>query len=201
MKRAIIDLNLEPRVYTVDNFISGAECRHVIAAAVGAGMEPAVVVGLSGGQTSKSRTNEVSWLNHDFNAATNRVSKRIAGLVGLPLAHAEKFQVIHYKEGAEYRPHFDAFLPSTPQGKRVMENGGQRLISVLGYLNTPALGGGTLFPKLDLTIPAELGKILVFHNCYAGAYERHADSLHGGNPVEAGEKWAFNLWFRAEKRS
>jgi len=200
MKRAIIDLNLDPRVYTIDNFVSPAECKHMIASAVGAGLERATVSGKTEGVISSGRTNSLCWLDHQQDVACRRIAERVAGLVGLPLAHAERFQLIHYGEGAEYKPHFDAFDPKTSAGKRNWKNGGQRLITALGYLNTPQKGGGTVFPKLGISVPAQTGKLVVFHNCKAGTLARHAQSLHGGAPVEAGEKWAFNLWFRAEAR-
>lgn len=200
MKRAIIDLSLEPRVYTIDKFISDTECSHMIARATGAGMKRAFVAGAGEGIVSEGRTNTVCWLDHTADAATSRIAERVAGLIGLPLSHSERFQLIYYGKGAEYRPHFDAFDPETPAGKRTWKQGGQRLITALGYLNTPKKGGGTVFPKLGLSVPAEKGKLVVFHNCEAGTIVRHAKSLHGGAPVEAGEKWAFNLWFRAEAR-
>ena len=196
MQRAIIDLNLEPRVYTIDNFASPAECNHMIACAAGEGLNRAFVAGAKKGVVSKGRTNDMCWLDHDADPACLRIAKRVSALVGLPLAHSERFQMIHYSQGAEYKPHFDAFDPKTPNGKRTWRSGGQRLITVLGYLNTPAKGGATVFPKLKLSVPAEQGKLVVFHNCLPGTDVRHPHSLHGGAPVEAGEKWAFNLWFR-----
>jgi len=201
MQRAIIDLSLEPRVYTVDNFISSSECAHMISRAVGAGMKRAFVSGAKEGVVSTGRTNDVCWLDHTTDKATTQIAERVAGLIGLPLSHSERFQLIHYGEGAEYRPHFDAFDPESPAGKRTWKNGGQRLITALGYLNTPKKGGGTVFPQLGLSVPAEKGKLVVFHNCEAGTVTRHPKSLHGGAPVEAGEKWAFNLWFRAKSRN
>jgi prolyl 4-hydroxylase len=152
------------------------------------------------GYVSKGRTNDVCWLDHDIDTAATQIAARVAGLIGMPLSHAERFQLIHYAKGAEYKPHFDAFDPNTSAGKRNWQNGGQRLITVLGYLNTPKKGGGTVFPKLDLTVPAEAGKLVVFHNCLPGLLKRDPKSLHGGAPVEDGEKWAFNLWFRESER-
>lgn len=196
----IIDLNTDPRVFTIDNFLTPAECAHVIARGKGAGMERAVVSGAKDGYVSDARTNTVAWMEHTSDMPLKKIAQRVASLVGLPLHYAEKFQVIHYGEGAEYRPHFDAFDPKTPSGRRNWEGGGQRLITALGYLNTPAKGGATIFPKLNLSVPAEQGKLIVFHNCKAGTTHRHPLSLHGGAPVEAGDKWAFNLWFRMSPR-
>jgi prolyl 4-hydroxylase len=200
MQRAIIDLNINPRVYTIANFLSEAECKHLISRAKTNEMKRARVSGASEGTVSKGRTNDVCWLDHDGDLASKRIAERVAGLIGMPLNHAERFQLIRYGVGAEYRPHFDAFDPNTEAGKRNWQGGGQRLITVLGYLNNVPGGGETEFPKLKIRIPAERGKLLVFHNCEAGTEVRHPQSLHAGCPVKSGEKWAFNLWFRAERR-
>jgi prolyl 4-hydroxylase len=198
--RFIIDLNTAPRVFTVDNFLTKDECLHMIGRGRSAGMERAVVAGESDGVISKGRTNNVAWLEHFTDETMKAVALRVASLVGIPLHYAEKFQLIHYGLDEQYKPHFDAFDPNTSSGKRNWEGGGQRLITALGYLNTPQKGGATIFPKLKLSVPAEAGKLVVFHNCQAGSLTRDPLSLHGGAPVEAGDKWAFNLWFRAEAR-
>jgi len=200
MKRAIIDLHLDPRVYTIADFVSSAECSHLIARAKTKTMERAKVSGGVEGVLSKGRTNDVCWVDHTADIACKRIAERVAGLVGMPLNHAEHFQVIRYGIGEEYRPHFDAFDPETEAGRRNWEGGGQRIITVLGYLTDVKKGGHTEFPKLNISVPPEKGKLLVFHNCNAGTDVRHPLSLHAGRPVEEGEKWAFNLWFRAEKR-
>ncbi|UTW60065.1 2OG-Fe(II) oxygenase [Kordiimonas sp. SCSIO 12603] len=196
MQRAIIDLSVEPRVYSVDSFLSSMECKHLISSANGAGMKRAKVSGVDEGQVSQARTNSVCWLDHSHDLGTKRIASRIAGLLGLPINYAERFQVIHYEKGQEYRAHFDAFNPQEPSAVRNMKNWGQRLITVLGYLNDVQKGGETEFPKLDIKVPAERGKLLVFHNCTPGTKTRHPKSLHAACPVLEGEKWAFNLWFR-----
>ena len=65
------------------------------------------------------------------------------------------------------------------------------------YLNEPAGGGGTNFPKLDLAVEARPGRLVIFHNIADEATNLHEKSLHGGMPVTEGEKWACNLWYRA----
>lgn len=200
MKRAIIDLNLDPRVYTISNFLSPMECKAIIARARGENMDRAKVSGPEKGVVSKARTNDVCWIDHNFDIAFSRIGRRIAGLVGMPLSHAESFQVIRYSPGAEYKGHFDAFDPTTDTGKRNWLRGGQRLITALGYLNHVEEGGETRFSKLDMSVEPEPGKLLVFHNCEPGSIRKHPQSLHAGCPVIKGEKWAFNLWFRSRSR-
>lgn len=201
MQRAIIDLNLDPRVYTVSNFISPMECKAVIARAKASNMGRAKVVGAKEGVVSDARTNDVCWIDHNHDIAFSRIARRIAGLVGLPLSHAEMFQVIRYSPGAQYKPHYDAFDPTTETGARTWNKGGQRLITALGYLNAVEEGGETSFGKLDISVAPEVGKLLVFHNTEAGSLRRHPLSRHAGMPVIKGEKWAFNLWFRARSRT
>ena len=70
-------------------------------------------------------------------------------------------------------------------------------MTALCYLNSVEKGGGTRMSKLNITIPAEKGKLLVFQNTISkDNNNRHSLSEHAGTPVEIGEKYAFNLWFR-----
>ena len=65
------------------------------------------------------------------------------------------------------------------------------------HLNYVEKGGGTRLSKLNITIPADKGKLLVFQNTMSkDNHNRHPLSEHAGMPVEMGEKYAFNLWFR-----
>lgn len=200
MKRAIIDLHLDPRIYTISNFLSPLECKSVIARAKTKEMTRGFVSGPGKGVISDARTNDLCWVEHHTDPAFTRIAGRIAGLVGMPLSHAESFQVIRYGVGAEYRSHFDAFDPTSDNGKYNWRYGSQRLITVLGYLNVVKKGGATEFPRLKIKVDPEIGKLLVFHNCLPGTLRRHPESIHAGCPVEEGEKWAFNLWFRSTSR-
>ena len=82
----------------------------------------------------------------------------------------------------------------------MLDSCGQRLVTALMYLNDVDAGGSTGFPKLDLEVDPIPGRMVLFHNVKPkrGRDLRHEKSLHGGMPVHAGEKWACNLWFRAE---
>jgi len=189
-----------PKVWTIEDCVTEDEARAIRKFAEKK-MKKAVVSGEAGGIESKGRTNSVSWVSHNATPVTTRVANRIAELVGLPLTHAENFQVIRYEAGQEYRPHFDAYDGKTERGLRTMKNGGQRLITVLGYLNDVEAGGGTHFPKLDVEVQAKQGRVVVFENCEKDTNVRTPLSLHAGLPVESGIKWAFNLWFREREFS
>jgi prolyl 4-hydroxylase len=106
--------------------------------------------------------------------------------------------VLHYDETEEYQPHFDTFDPSEYEYVDYLENGGQRIITALAYLNDVEQGGETSFPTIDKVVTPKKGKIVVFHDCYKGTDKPHPDSFHGSLPVIKGDKWAFNLWFRKD---
>ena len=77
-----------------------------------------------------------------------------------------------------------------------MRFGGPRLLTALCYLNDVEEGGGTNFPRLNLTVEAKKGRIVVFENTLKNTNKKHPLSEHAGMPVLKGEKYAFNLWFR-----
>ena len=190
-------INNDPPVYITPNFLTNEECDHFISIGKKIDMKQAKVSGPNKGYTSQGRTGANCWITHTYDTATLTVAKRIAKYIKIPLENAEAFQIIYYKEHQEYRPHFDSWLhDNSEKCNRVMRQGGQRLITALCYLNTVEAGGGTQMTKLQKTITAEKGKLLIFHNCKHNSNERHPMSEHSGMPVIKGEKWAFNLWFR-----
>lgn len=188
----------EPVIQVCENFLQTNEIADLIAVAQ-ANLQRAVVSDAKAGAVSPGRTNQNCWVRHRQTEAIGRLGDRLSQLVGLSLDQAESFQVIHYQETQEYRPHYDAWDASTERGQRCMAQGGQRLVTCLLYLNTVAEGGSTCFPQLDLEVRAIQGRLLLFHNCEPGTNLRHPHSLHGGQPVRRGEKWACNLWFRERR--
>jgi prolyl 4-hydroxylase len=187
-------LHAGPDVHTVDGFIQRDEALCLMRIA-GPLMGESKVSGDKAGFKSTGRTNSLAWVKHGDDPVIARLAERIADLVGLPLVNAEAYQVIRYDKSQEYRPHFDAYDLSTERGQRCCARGGQRLVTVLGYLTPVEAGGATRFPNLDLNVAPDPGRLLIFHNCHAGSNQRHPNSLHQGTPVELGRKWAFNLWF------
>ncbi|MEL6137384.1 MAG: 2OG-Fe(II) oxygenase [Cyanobacteria bacterium J06628_6] len=188
-------VNSAPVVHIIEEFISQTEIDALVTAAE-ANLQQALVSADQSGVVSQGRTGRNCWVKHRATPEIGELSDRISRLVDIPLTHAESYQLIHYFETQTYKPHYDAWEASSERGQRCMVKGGQRLVTCLLYLNTVTAGGGTCFPKLDMEVRAVKGRMVIFHNCFAGTNQRHPDSLHGGLPVERGEKWACNLWFR-----
>lgn len=188
-------VNDDPVVVVFEEFVTSDEAKHLIHAGESQ-LTRAVVSEATEGVVSEGRTGRNCWINHHHDEVISRLCQRISALVDIPLHQAESLQLIHYNEGHEYAPHFDAWDAATDTGKRCMARGGQRLVTCLLYLNTIEDGGNTCFPKLDLEVRAIKGRMVIFHNCQPETNVRHPHTLHGGMKVISGEKWACNLWFR-----
>ena len=193
----------DPILYVVNDFLSNGECDAFIEASKGK-LKPSTVISPGKHIQHESRTSENCWIEHDANEIVHEVSKRFSILVQMPIRNAEQYQLVYYKKGTEYKPHFDSFDYETDDGKTNWEPGGQRMITVIAYLNDVEEGGETGFPELGIDIPPKKGDAVVFHNTLpidAGTHPKiHPRSLHGGMPVLKGEKWMVNLWFRENLR-
>ena len=191
------ELSLDPLVVTYDNLLTDEECQHFINISKGS-LKRALVSENKKGVESQGRTRQNTWIPHDYDDITKRVGEKIATIVGLPLENAEKYQIIYYNKTQEYRNHYDSWVHNgSEKTLRCMKYGGARLKTALCYLNDVKKGGGTKMSKLDLTVEPKKGRLLVFQNTISHEdHTRHELSEHAGLPVEDGEKFAFNLWFK-----
>lgn len=188
-------IKTDPEIFTIDNFITEDECNHFINIAKDT-IQPASVCGDKQGIISKGRTGKNCWINKDSDIITKNIADKISKLIETPIEQAESFQIIYYDINQEYKNHYDGWLfDDSEKSTRNLKNG-QRIKTVLVYLNDVIKGGGTKFTKLNIEIKAEKGKLLMFDNVYKNTNIRHELSEHAGLPVIEGEKWAFNLWFR-----
>jgi prolyl 4-hydroxylase len=101
--------------------------------------------------------------------------------------------VLRYQPGAQYLPHHDYFDPAQPGATSILARGGQRLATLVMYLNTPEAGGATTFPDVGLEVAPIKGNAVFFSYSRPDAATR---TLHGGAPVQAGEKWVATKWLR-----
>lgn len=77
----------------------------------------------------------------------------------------------------------------------MLQQGGQRIATLIMYLNDVEAGGSTVFPEVGLDVLPRRGNAVYFAYCTeTGVLDPR--SLHGGSPVGAGEKWIATKWFR-----
>jgi len=180
-----------PVLRVLDGLLTDEECDELIALATPR-MARALTVDATGKQQiDHRRTNAGMFFKLGELPLVAQLEQRIAELLDIPASHGEGLQILHYLPGQEYTPHFDWFDPEQPGYAAVTARGGQRIASVVMYLNTPEAGGGTAFPKVGLTVTALRGSAVYF--AYEGG---DASSLHAGLPVQRGEKWIATKWLR-----
>ena len=183
-----------PRVVVLGGFLSDEECDGLAALAAHRLARSETVVGDTGGsEVNSARTSEGMFFERGETELCERIEARIAALVGWPVSHGEGLQVLRYRPGAQYLPHHDYFDPAQPGATSILARGGQRLATVVMYLNTPEAGGATTFPDVGLEVAPIKGNAVFFSYPRPDAATR---TLHGGAPVQAGEKWVATKWLR-----
>lgn len=194
-RRVQVLLSLQhPQLVLFGNLLSDAECEQLIADA-----QPAMARSRTVAQQPDSaeitpdRTSFGMFYTRGQTPVVARLEARIAKLLNWPTEHGEGLQILNYHPGAEYKPHYDYFNPSEPHSAAHLARGGQRVGTLLIYLNDVPNGGCTYFPESQLRIHPRKGHAVFF------AYptpEAHTLTLHAGDPVIQGEKWLATKWLR-----
>jgi prolyl 4-hydroxylase len=181
-------LSDSPRASAFPALFSPAECDFLIAEAL-PWLEPSVVIDPQSGRALRNpvRTSDgMSFALVLENPAIHALNRRIAAASGTDVKQGESLQVLRYRPGQEYKPHFDA----------VAGEPNQRILTVLVYLTDDYDGGETLFLRTGLSFKGQRGDALVFRNALA---DGRADEMsqHAGLPVARGEKLIASRWIRA----
>lgn len=188
---------VHPQVVVFGGLLSDEECDALVELSRGR-LARSSTVNLDTGadEVHAARTSQGMFLRRGENALVTRIEARIAALLEWPVENGEAMQVLRYGVGAEYRPHHDYFDPDRPGAGAILARGGQRVASVVMYLNTPARGGATTFPDARFEAAAVKGNAVFF------SYDRPhpmTGTLHGGAPVLEGEKWVATKWLRERR--
>ena len=180
-----------PTLRVLDGILSEHECADLIELARPR-LQRTLTVDTDGRyQVDQRRTSEGMFFAINELPLIGLIEQRLSRLLEIPVNHGEGLQILHYLPGQEYEPHYDWFDPELPSFGPMTQWGGQRIASVVMYLNSPEQGGGTAFPTIGLTITARQGSAVYF--AYEGG---DRTSLHAGLPVIRGEKWIATKWLR-----
>ncbi len=190
----VLQTMAHPRIVVFGNLLSDEECDGLIAAARERLARSLTVETQTGGEAvNADRTSDGMFFERGENPIVSQVEARLATLLRWPLENGEGLQILRYGPGAQYRPHYDYFEPKEPGTPIILRRGGQRLASLVMYLQEPEQGGATTFPDVGLEVAPVRGTGVFF------SYDRPdpaTRTLHGGAPVLAGEKWVATKWLR-----
>lgn len=182
-------LHKSPPVLEIQNFLTEEECNEMKSATTSAHkVNSATFTGALSTRTS------TSWFCN-FADVPILLSKANQ-LLNIPLDVMEEPQIVRYKKGQEFSWHYDE-VP-TPQ----LDNGGQRLVTLLVYLSdiSEDCGGGTTFRDLKtrdnnpLVMQPKRGSALIFFPAFKDG--RPDDrTLHKSEVMTCDEeKWITQMW-------
>jgi len=123
------------------------------------------------------------------------LQERAARITGEPVEHHEPPNAISYDPGQEFSLHVDYVDPRVPQFQLELEHLGQRIATIVTYLNEDFDGAETLFPDAGVKFRGETGDAIAFVNVLRdGSPDYH--TRHCGLPPTRGRKWVFSQWIR-----
>lgn len=126
------------------------------------------------------------WLVED--PAIHALLRRIARATGTDVTWGEAAQVLRYRPGQQYKPHYD-FVRAAPN---------QRSVTALVWLNDDFGGGETAFLKPGKKVRGKAGDFVAFWNALPDGSIDPATE-HAGLPVTRGTKLLFNRWIRTAR--
>jgi prolyl 4-hydroxylase len=186
-----------PRIVLLPDLLTPALCDYVIALAAPVLTRGKVMLEDGGEGVRAERSNSVMNFGlADSDVVLELINERLATAAGLPARNAEGLGVLHYAPGEQYAPHVD-YVAETLANSDQLAQRGQRVRTLLVYLNDDFEGGATEFLRLDIKFKPPRGWGLMFDNVTAeGAMDPL--TLHRGAPPERGQKWLISKWFRTK---
>jgi prolyl 4-hydroxylase len=192
-------IHQSPPVLAIDNYLAPEQCLEVQEVVIPPPntnqqqQQQAVQVNSATfSPLAQSKRTSTSWFCHY--AQVPIMLAKTNHMLGIPLEVMEEPQIVRYKTGQEFSWHLDE-VP-----KAQLENGGQRLATLLIYLNTVQEGGGTIFRDLKdrdgnpLTMRPVQGSALLFFPADANG-KPDDRTLHKGEVVTLDdEKWIIQMW-------
>jgi hypothetical protein len=143
-----------------------------------------------------SRTSDALSLNSEQDCEFIRpLVERASFITNHPWSHWEAPVVTKYRTGARFMSHNDA---SPKKGFEWSNMGGQRVVTVITYLNTCVNGGGTKFDTLGFTVQPKQGSTLIFFPADRNTLLADDRTIHQSLPAVE-EKWIVQLFGRIDR--
>ncbi|XP_055381326.1 uncharacterized protein LOC129611927 [Condylostylus longicornis] len=126
----------------------------------------------------------------------SKLNQRFADVTGLIVNNeGENLQISKYSVGMHLVPPTDYLFKVDDKPIAFSEELGNRMASVVVYLNHVEKGGATLFPSINTIVKPVKGAALFWYNILpSGAVD--FDVRHIGCPVLKGKKWVLMKWIR-----
>jgi prolyl 4-hydroxylase len=194
-------LSREPRIRTFPGFLTQEVCDWMIEQARD-GLAPARIYDDgSGGALKSERRSNTNAVFHPIQTDLIQeiIRARIGAVAGHPPPCLEHLSVLHYQVGQQFLRHVDFLDPTLPGLAAVIAQRGQRVATLLVYLNDDFDGAQTEFPVLALRWKGKAGDAILFFNVDA-AGEPDRRTMHAGLAPTRGEKWLLSQFIREREQ-
>lgn len=196
-------LHKNPPVLSIENFFTDSECEEYInltkdpdetSSSATDDDSPMKINSATFSTLAHSKRTSTTWYCH-YKQVPALLAKAKRLMNGLPLEQMEEAQIVRYRTGEEFSWHYDE-IP-----REQLQNGGQRIATLLVYLNSlsESGGGGTIFRDLkgvngvgELTMRPKKGSALLFFPAMADGTPDDR-TLHKGE-VAMEEKMIAQMW-------
>jgi len=179
----------------VNNVLTPEDCRYLIEKATPL-FSRSTVVGTD--SPDASRTSQTAWISKTDPVAQKVFAKALE-YSGKTMDDCEDLQVVKYEPNTYYREHHDSCCDGSQGCIDFEKEGGQRVATLLVYLNSEFTDGETHFPNLDLKLKADPGSAILFRPLGSDEAKCHPKALHAGLPISSGVKYVCNAWVRENK--
>jgi prolyl 4-hydroxylase len=138
-----------------------------------------------------SETAQERWFSRPAQQMLRRAEQKLHTLFAVRSGDLETWQATTYPLGGQFYYHLDA-------GYWEDHHAGDRILTFLLYLTTPAKGGGTHFRALDVYVEAKAGRLLVWDNLFPDGGANHR-MIHSSVPLLRGKKTTLISWQRQRR--
>jgi prolyl 4-hydroxylase len=199
-------LNDTPFIGCIDNFLSPEECEILINLGKTNPVTSQIYNEVGGTITDTGiRDSTTTYFgdleNNDSNIEDliNVIYSRVSKAIGIDKSQFEKFQITSYSTNSHFNIHYDFFIAKEHNPlytekvqKLLSKGGGNRISTVVLYLNEPEEGGETYFPWPQISVKPKQGKLLHFKYNYDDPMD-NIKSIHASIPVVSGIKWIITI--------
>ena len=179
----------DPSIYP--DFITEDQANHILEMAK-YNYKDSVIIGRD--NTEGVRKSQTYWLSKQDPVAKKIISK-VCQINGHKIEQCEDIQVVKYEPNGYYREHHDSCCDEGDACKEFNKDG-NRILTMVVYLNDGFEGGSTRFPNLNKEFKPPKYSGILFYPMNKNGDKCHDLSLHAGMPITSGEKYIANVWIR-----
>lgn len=125
------------------------------------------------------------------------LQERASRLLAVPVSCHEPPNTISYEPGQEFSRHVDFVEPSIAQYQAELQRFGQRVGTIVTYLNADFEGAETVFPDLGIQFRGAPGDAIFFANVLTDGSPDYL-TAHCALPPTQGRKWVLSQWIRSK---